>query len=200
MATPTIVGSELCVEYDADAVPAGTDEVCLVICDQTDQCDTITIPVTIVPPLEPVDTMQPPVVVVPPIVVPIDSTIDVCLPIIDPNTQDTFNIAICDAPDMGTLNSTSVDDATDQACLNYSAGNMTGTDSICVVVCDDTGLCDTVTVPIIIVNPEPQDPPVILPNPIVVLEDSTTTVCMSCLLYTSPSPRDATLSRMPSSA
>ena len=24
--------------------------------------------------------------------------------------------------------------------------------------------------------------------------------CMSCLLYTSPSPRDATLSRMPSSA
>ena len=26
------------------------------------------------------------------------------------------------------------------------------------------------------------------------------TVCTSCLLYTSPSPRDATLSRMPSSA
>ena len=26
------------------------------------------------------------------------------------------------------------------------------------------------------------------------------TVCMGCLLYTSPSPRDATLSRMPSSA
>ena len=26
------------------------------------------------------------------------------------------------------------------------------------------------------------------------------TLCISCLLYTSPSPRDATLSRMPSSA
>ena len=25
-------------------------------------------------------------------------------------------------------------------------------------------------------------------------------ICMGCLLYTSPSPRDATLSRMPSSA
>ena len=32
------------------------------------------------------------------------------------------------------------------------------------------------------------------------VEDLTTTFLKSCLLYTSPSPRDATLSRMPSSA
>ena len=30
--------------------------------------------------------------------------------------------------------------------------------------------------------------------------DSVTDICVGCLLYTSPSPRDATLSRMPSSA
>ena len=33
-----------------------------------------------------------------------------------------------------------------------------------------------------------------------IIEESEIDVTMSCLLYTSPSPRDATLSRMPSSA
>ena len=32
------------------------------------------------------------------------------------------------------------------------------------------------------------------------LQDTTDAVALFCLLYTSPSPRDATLSRMPSSA
>ena len=35
-------------------------------------------------------------------------------------------------------------------------------------------------------------------NPLIIQEDNTPS--MICLLYTSPSPRDATLSRMPSSA
>jgi len=37
-------------------------------------------------------------------------------------------------------------------------------------------------------------------DPVVMVEDEVVTVSFTCLLYTSPSPRDATLSRMPSSA
>ena len=40
----------------------------------------------------------------------------------------------------------------------------------------------------------------VLTNDDVAVEDSSFTTGRSCLLYTSPSPRDATLSRMPSSA
>ena len=38
------------------------------------------------------------------------------------------------------------------------------------------------------------------PGEVVVAKDDGTTETVLCLLYTSPSPRDATLSRMPSSA
>ena len=37
-------------------------------------------------------------------------------------------------------------------------------------------------------------------DPVVTIESDKSSVEIPCLLYTSPSPRDATLSRMPSSA
>ena len=91
----------------------------------------------------------------------------------------------------GNINPTSVDIVTNgtngTAVVNPLTGIITyvpnpdyfGLDSFTYVICDDgnplPALCDTA---IVIVN--------VLPD--------------TCLLYTSPSPRDATLSRMPSSA
>ena len=49
---------------------------------------------------------------------------------------------------------------------------------------------------------QPADAPAAAPAPAAFVDEdvSVESNCMACLLYTSPSPRDATLSRMPSSA
>jgi len=69
---------------------------------------------------------------------------------------DTFNVSICGNPTLGTLNSVNIDNTTDQVCIDYTAdGTTAGTDTICIVVCDQVGLCDTVTIPIVVTpNPE----------------------------------------------
>jgi len=84
-ATPTVNGNMLCIEYTPDAGYDGDDEVCVIVCDQTGLCDTINIPVTIIPMVQPPDSIQPPVVVMPPLVGPADSTTTICGPIVDPN-------------------------------------------------------------------------------------------------------------------
>jgi len=85
--TPTVMGNVLCVEYTPDVGYTGDDEICVIICDQTGLCDTIDIPVSIIPMPEPPDSMQPPIITIPPVVIPSDTIGEVCAPIIDPNTQ-----------------------------------------------------------------------------------------------------------------
>jgi len=65
-ATPTVNGTELCVEYTPTAGYAGIDEVCIIVCDQTGRCDTTTIPVTVIEPLPPGTILEPPVAIVTP--------------------------------------------------------------------------------------------------------------------------------------
>ena len=134
-------GNELCIDYKPTTGYSGDDELCLIVCDQTGLCDTIKVPITVVPKVLPVDSTQTPVVVVPPIVVPEDSTVMVCAPYTDANPTDTHTVMTCGAPDNGTA-SVTIDNVTDQVCITYDPDqHFTGTDSVCIVVCDQTGLC-----------------------------------------------------------
>ena len=102
--------------------------------------------------VQPPDSIQPPVVVMPPLVGPADSTTTICGPIVDPNPEDTHTVTICAQPANGTATAT-VDNTTGALCVAVTPDpGFVGTDSVCVIVCDQTGLCDTVNIPVTIVE------------------------------------------------
>ena len=172
-ATPTVNGNQLCIEYTPDSGHIGSDEVCVIVCDQTGLCETVGIPVTVVPQLQPIDSTQPPVVIVPLVVIPEDSTVAVCAPIVDANVEDTHSVTICEQPQNGTATA-SVDNSNNTLCLTIEPdNNFTGTDSVCVIVCDQTGLCDTVTIPIKVLDMN--DPPLAIDDISTTQEGSPTT-------------------------
>ena len=72
----------------------------------------------------------------------------VCAPYTDANPDDTHTVMTCGGPTNGTA-SVTINNATDEVCITYDPDqHFTGTDSLCIVVCDQTGLCDSVIVPI----------------------------------------------------
>ena len=170
-ATPTINGNELCIEYTPDGGYSGEDEICVIVCDQTGLCDTTTVPVTIVEPLPPTTNPEPPVVIITPIVVPENDSTEVCTVILDSNVGDTFTATLCTgSPENGTATPTVTGN---ELCLEYKPdADYSGEDEICVIVCDQTGRCDTVSVPVTVVPEllEPIDsiqPPVVVVPPLV---------------------------------
>jgi len=69
----------------------------------------------------------------------------------DPNTEDTHTVTICEQPANGTATAT-VDNGTGEVCVTFDPNpGFTGTDSICVIVCDQTNRCDTINIPILVV-------------------------------------------------
>jgi len=121
------------------------------VCDQTGRCDTITVPVTVIPTLEIPTTPQAPIAILPPAVLPEDSTITTCGPIVDANFGDTHTATICKQPTNATI-AVAVNNTTNQLCVTVTpAADFVGRDSACIVVCDQDGLCDTVNMPITVV-------------------------------------------------
>lgn len=178
MASLTINGQMLCIEYTPDSGYSGADEVCIIVCDDSGLCDTAYIPITIIPTIQPPSIPQPPVVVFPPIVGPEDSIITACGPINDPNFGDTFTATICGQPANGTA-TVDANNMTDQLCITIDPDdNFIGDDTVCVIVCDQTGLCDTLLIPIVITPNQPFAPPVVIVNPMTILEDGVGTVCV----------------------
>jgi len=181
---------------------AGTDSICLIVCDNIGACDSTIVPVLVVEPIVPQPTPAPPVVIPTPIYVPKDSMTSVCTPILDPNIGDTFSATLCPgSPTHGTA-ITSVMGA--ELCLDYTPDNgYTGEDVVCVIVCDQTGLCDTVDIPVIVLITPPapidsmQAPVVIIPS-IVTIEDSTLTVCGAIFDVNPGDTHTATICQMPS--
>ena len=141
MPSAMVNGSELCVTYIPDPSYHGTDSVCVIVCDQTGICDTTIIPVTVVEPLPPSTDPEPPIVIPTPITTLEDSTATVCTPILDPNTGDTFTATLCTgSPANGTATPTVMGN---ELCVEYTPNTgYTGEDDVCVIVCDQTGLCD----------------------------------------------------------
>ena len=199
-ATPRVNNGEVCLSYTPTTSFAGTDDICIIICDQTGRCDTTTIPVTVVAPVpESIDSLAP-IVIPTPITTPEDSTARICTPILDVNVGDTFTATLCaGSPTNGTATSTVNGN---ELCVEYTpTSGFIGDDEVCVIVCDNTGLCDTVMIPVQVTpTPQPTDTLqasiAVLP-PIVTPEDSTTTTCGTIMDANPGDTHTATICQQP---
>jgi len=178
--TATVSDRTLCLDYTPTASFTGQDDVCIIVCDISGLCDTVSIPVTVIPALESIPDQESPIVIVTPITTAQDSTVIVCTKILDHNTGDTFTSSFCGgAQQNGTATATIVDNV---LCLEYVPNTgYTGKDDICIVICDQAGNCDAVNIPVsVIPTPDfatiPQNPILVMP-PVVTPEDNTLTVC-----------------------
>jgi hypothetical protein len=139
---------QVCATYTPNPNFFGTDSVCVRVCDNTGNCTTVKIPVTVTP------TNDPPTVTVTPIVTAEDGgQITVCMPITDVDAGDTHTASICATPTSGTA-TTTVNNSTNphQVCVTYTPfTNFNGTDVLCLKVCDAANVCTNVNVPITVV-------------------------------------------------
>ena len=148
----TTTPHQVCVTYTPNPNFSGTDSVCVKVCDNNGGCTTVKVPVTVTP------VPDPPVVIVPPFKMPQDSVAKtVCMPIIDPDAGDIHAYTICVAPKNGTA-MVAINNTTHTLCLTYTPfTNFSGKDSVCIKVCDASGLCTDVKIPITVtpVNRKP---------------------------------------------
>ncbi|WP_375448421.1 Ig-like domain-containing protein [uncultured Fibrella sp.] len=175
---------QVCLTYTPTSTFSGPLTACVSVCDAAGTCTTVVVPITVIPVSPTAVTTQPPVVVVVPVVTPKEIPGVVCLDIKDPNPTDTHSVSVCNAPSSGSVTA-SIDNVTHQVCLTYTPRlGSVGPDQICLTVCDQGGLCETVTVPVLIVDPTPPGPapkpPVVTPVPIVTI-DKPVTVCTGIL-------------------
>jgi large repetitive protein len=165
---------QVCVTYSPNAGFAGTENLCVRVCDQTGLCTNVQIPVTVAQ-----QPVAPTLTVSTPLSMNEDAGPQIfCLPITDPNAGDTHTASLCSTPVNGTA-TVSVNNATRQVCVSYTPNsNFSGVETLCIRTCDQTGLCSNTTVSIT-VNPV-ADPPVVTLVPFVTTGDGPAkTVCMS---------------------
>ncbi|MEZ0484674.1 Ig-like domain-containing protein [Fibrella aquatica] len=183
--TATVVASnnprQVCVTYTAPATGPASTSVCIQVCDSYGNCKQSIIPIIVNPPSQTAITPEPPSIIVVPIVTPKDTPTQVCMPIKDPNVGDTHSVSVCGNPTKGTATAT-VNNTTHELCVTYTPNSgSVGQDQICLVVCDQTGLCKQVIVPITIVDPTPPGTtpvaPKVTPVPIVTPVDKPVIVC-----------------------
>lgn len=144
----------------------GIDSVHYQVCDLSGACTTATIIITV----KPVNDV-PKVSITAPLIME-DTPVNFCGIINDNDLGDVFNIRLCNLPKgliMPTINN-------NQLCIDYTPyKDFTGLDTICLLVCDRGGLCDTVKMPINVIAIN--DVPALVVNPITVPADSTIIQC-----------------------
>jgi hypothetical protein len=138
------------------------------VCDTKGLCDTAKININIKP------VNDKPVVTPTVVNTPEDTPITVCTPINDPDRGDIFTPKPCGVQ-IGTANFT-VNGS--QLCIEYTPkANFSGPDTVCVIVCDTSIVCDTLKVPVTVTPVN--DKPVVTPLSITTPEDTVGTVCMT---------------------
>jgi hypothetical protein len=167
---PTVNGNTVCVTYTPNTNYNGRDSICIVVCDNGGLCDTGVIIINI-PPVN-----DPPVVPDTTVTTPEDTPIEVCVPFTDVDTGDVHVASIGCGPSNGTITSGPTVNG-NTVCVTYTPNtNYNGRDSICIVVCDNGGLCDT---GVIIINiPPVNDPPVVPDTTVTTPEDTPIEVCV----------------------
>jgi large repetitive protein len=169
LGSPVITGNQVCMTYLPSPNYTGPDTVCVIVCDNTGLCDTARIPIVVTP------VNDKPVVVIPVVTVPEDSIKTICTTINDPDAGNTFTATPCGALH-GTLGSPIV--TGNQLCFTYlPAANYNGLDTICMIVCDNTGLCDTAKIPVVVTPVN--DKPVVTKTPVTTLEDKPVVICQT---------------------
>jgi hypothetical protein len=167
--TVTVTGTQVCLTYTPTPNFNGTDTLCVIVCDNAGACDTVKRPITILP------INDTPVVTEIPKTVNEDTPITICQTITDPDAGDIFTATPCGAAH-GTLGTPSVSGG--QVCITYTpSANYVGVDTVCVIVCDQTGLCDTAKIPVT-VSPV-NDAPVVTQTPKTTNEDTPITICQT---------------------
>ncbi len=144
------VGDSL-VKYTPDLNFTGLDSFQYEVCDTSimgSQCDTAWVFITVTA------VNDPPTITEVPQTTPEDTPVTFCPTLSDSDTGDTLTMSICGGPQNGTGNLVQMD-----TCITYTpTSNYTGPDTICVKVCDQGSLCDSINVPIT-VTPY-SDPPI----------------------------------------
>lgn len=151
---------EICMTFMPDANFYGKDSICLNVCDngRPQACTTIHIPIVVN------NTPDTPSVSVPVITVAADSPLNACMPINDPDGQDTYKVTLCGVK-KGTAEVRVVNG---QLCLKYiSPANFMGKDTVCVIVCDGSDFCHQVNIPISVTPCSDNTAPIVYcPKPI----------------------------------
>ena len=133
---------EVCFTYTPSVNFNGKDTVCLTVCDSSNACKTVKVPITITP------RNDTPTTVIPPIITAIDSFARVCSKIIDADSTHLFTATICTPPAHGTAMPTVFGDS---LCIEFTPElGYPGIDEVCVEICDETDLCRQIKVPIIV--------------------------------------------------
>jgi gliding motility-associated-like protein len=169
-AVPTVIGNQLCILYTPKANYNGPDTVCVTVCDAANACLTVIFPVTVSP------ISDKPTVTPTTISTPEETPATVCTPISDGDAGDTFNATLCTGIKNGSATATIKTDATgSQLCVTYTPNlNYNGPDTVCVTVCDQTGLCEVVRIPVVVTPVN--DPPTVNPTSIATAEETPATV------------------------
>ncbi len=157
--TPTVVNGDS-ISYTPPMNFVGKDTLTYRVCDTGSPalCDTALVVITVN------SVNDTPTIIQPPIVLPEDSMLTFCPTVSDPDTGDTLTVSICGMPDEGLASS-------NDTCVTYTpVANFTGPDTVCVVVCDAGGLCDSVLVPITVTPVN--DAPVAVDDPVSTDEDT----------------------------
>ncbi|MFC5409368.1 Ig-like domain-containing protein [Larkinella bovis] len=124
----------LCVLYTPNTDYVGVDKVCITICDQTNRCTVIEVPITVI------DIPNPPALSVVPLVTNCSSTTSAHMPILDVNVDNTHSVSIIAQPLNGTITAT-VDQVNHRVLITYTpAPGFTGNDKAVVRVTDSDGL------------------------------------------------------------
>ncbi len=137
----TLTGAGPCFTYTPNTGYVGMDTLCYVICDPSGACDTTIVVINVTP------SNQPPIAVLDTTTTPQDVPVIIC-PMIndsDPN-GDSLSITITCGPSNGTLTGSG-------PCFTYTPNSgYVGADTLCYVICDPSGACDT-TIVVITVTP-----------------------------------------------
>ncbi|GAB3283387.1 hypothetical protein GCM10027347_60150 [Larkinella harenae] len=125
----------LCVKYTPNTDYVGTDKVCITICDQTNRCTVIEVPITVI------DVPNPPALSVVPLVTNCSSTTSALMPILDANVDNTHSIVVVSQPLNGTITAVVQDQINHRVLITYTpAPGFTGNDKAVVRITDSDGL------------------------------------------------------------
>ncbi len=157
---------------------SGPDKFTYRVCDNgtPSLCDTATVYLTVSSAPNNLPLITPPSST-PTVTEDATTPITVCVTYSDADATDTHTPTVC-GTNNGTTTIASTNPTTKQVCLSYKPNaNFSGTDSICVKVCDNNGGCTTLKIPVTVTPVN--DPPVLLPKQITMPEDSAAkTICL----------------------
>ncbi len=164
---------DTCITYAPDPDYNGGDTVTVIVCDNAGLCDTVVVVIDVLPVNDPpqvVDMIGDPTDTVM-TTTPEDIPLSICFDVVDIDGDPVEVSGVISGP----LNGSATGLADGDTCWTYAPDpDFNGTDTVTVLVCDDQGGCDTVTV-VIEVTPVNDDP---------VITDGTGSPVDTLLVYT----------------